>query len=65
MAEEICALTPEESAALETLHDAFDGLRRQMRDLADKRDTLSMVHLEHGLARLAEAQMWAERIVLE
>ncbi|WP_162906701.1 hypothetical protein [Algihabitans albus] len=63
--DELVALTVQEVAELERVQGAFADLRAQLSALAEPGDSLDRLHLQQCLARLSEAEHWAERLVLE
>lgn len=59
------ALTEAEVESLEDLQAEFARLREAVAAQHDPTDSLSRLHLQQCLARLSEAEHWAERMVLE
>lgn len=59
------ALSESEVESLEDLQAEFARLREAVVAQHDPTDSLSRLHLQQCLARLSEAEHWAERIVLE
>ena len=60
-------LTPQEVEDLEAIQEAFAKLRKSLTEIHVRSgpDLLTRLHLQQCLARLSEAEMWAERVVLE
>ena len=65
--DEESSLSTQETQDLEMVGEAFATLRGELLKIHVRSgpDQLTKLHLQQCLARLAEAQMWAERIVLE